>query len=71
MPLCSQSALGTLVEQTPFEIGNDVVLRKTCSIGFSCFPFYSDLDEPISWEQVADIADKALYAAKKPHAMLG
>ncbi len=55
----------SLVEQTAFEIGNDLILRKTCSIGFSCFPFYPDLDETITWEQVADIADKALYAAKK------
>jgi diguanylate cyclase (GGDEF)-like protein len=54
-----------LVEQTPFEIGNDLILHKTCSIGFSCFPFYPNLEESITWEQVADIADKALYAAKK------
>lgn len=54
-----------LVEQTAFEIGNDIVLHKTCSIGFSCFPFYPNLEEKITWEQVADLADKALYAAKK------
>ncbi|MEY4588244.1 MAG: hypothetical protein RL497_320 [Pseudomonadota bacterium] len=54
-----------LVEQTAFDIGNDLVLHKTCSIGFSCFPFYPGMEEEITWEQVADIADKALYAAKK------
>jgi two-component system, sensor histidine kinase ChiS len=54
-----------LVEQTDFDVGNDVILRKTCSIGFACFPFYLDAPDSLTWEQVADIADKALYAAKK------
>ncbi len=52
------------VELTEFDIGEQVV-RKTCSIGFSCYPFYPSVPQAYSWEQVVEIADKCLYAAKK------
>ncbi len=53
------------VEHADFDVGAGVVLHKTCSIGFACFPFYCDRPEDVTWEQVVEIADKALYAAKK------
>jgi diguanylate cyclase (GGDEF)-like protein len=53
------------IEQHPFVLGDGTVLHKTCSIGFACFPFLRDHTDALSWEQVIDIADHALYAAKK------
>ncbi|MDG9667558.1 diguanylate cyclase [Hahella sp. CR1] len=53
------------VEQATFEIGLDESVNKTCSIGFACYPFFTQRPGYLSWEQVADIADCALYAAKR------
>lgn len=54
-----------VVEETEFPIPDGTILRKTCSIGFSCFPFYADDSHNYTWEQVVEVADMALYAAKK------
>lgn len=53
------------VERFNFGIGAEATINKTCSLGFSCFPL--DVSEPqrFSWEHVIDLADQALYAAKK------
>jgi len=53
------------IEQHNFELPDGSILKKTCSIGFACFPFLRDHTLTLSWEQVIDIADRALYAAKK------
>lgn len=53
------------VEQTDFEIGGDAKIKVTCSIGFACYPFYPQAVDAYSWEQVVEIADACLYAAKK------
>lgn len=53
------------VELSEFDIGNGNKLKITCSIGFSCYPFYQNSPESYSWEQVVEIADQCLYAAKK------
>ncbi len=53
------------VEQSEFDVGNGSKLKITCSIGFSCFPFYQDKPEAYNWEHVVEIADQCLYAAKK------
>lgn len=53
------------VEKTPFEMQNGVVIRKTCSVGYSYYPFYQDFPGAFSWEQVVDVADRSLYVAKK------
>lgn len=53
------------VELTEFDIGNGNKLKITCSIGFSCYPFYQNSPEAYTWEQVVEIADQCLYAAKK------
>ena len=51
------------VELAEFDIG-DQLLRKTCSVGFSCYPFYPAHPQTYNWEQVVELADKCLYAAK-------
>lgn len=53
------------IEQHDFRLSDGTILKKTCSIGFACFPFLRDQPMAVSWEQVIDIADRALYAAKK------
>lgn len=40
-------------------------LRKTCSIGFACFPFVPAAPRLLSWSEVVELADQALYLAKK------
>lgn len=56
--------LRELVEQHDFQLPEDRVINKTCSIGYSCFPLMAKKPEAVDWEQVVNIADKALYAAK-------
>lgn len=48
-----------------FELGEGRRQRITCSIGFACFPFYLDAPEQLTWEQVINLADMCLYAAKR------
>jgi len=40
-------------------------LKRTCSIGFNCFPFYLDDPELLSFDETVMLADLALYYAKK------
>lgn len=53
------------VEAFQFNIGNGSPIKRTCSIGYSYYPFYEDSPSTYTWEQVVDIADISLYAAKK------
>lgn len=48
-----------------FDIGGNQMLHKTCSLGFASYPFYPGAPTALTWEQVIDTADRALYAAKK------
>jgi len=58
------------VENYEFSIGKDGagednILKKTCSIGFACYPFSTQDTEALTWNQVIDVADHCMYAAKK------
>jgi diguanylate cyclase (GGDEF)-like protein len=53
------------IEQHNFILPDSGILKKTCSMGFASFPFIQSQPMALSWEQVIDIADHALYAAKK------
>ena len=53
------------IEEHCFNLIGSTSLKKTCSIGFACFPFLPEQPTALSWEQVIDIADRALYAAKR------
>jgi len=48
-----------------FELGEGRRQRITCSIGFACYPFYLDAPGQLGWEQVVNLADMCLYAAKR------
>jgi diguanylate cyclase (GGDEF)-like protein len=52
------------VEAFPFELGNGQVIHKTCSIGYSSFPFFRTDPSKVAWEKVAEVADQCLYTAK-------
>jgi two-component system cell cycle response regulator len=52
------------VNKNPFNLGNNETTHLTCSIGFACHPFLEAQPDLFTWEDVFDIADIALYAAK-------
>jgi diguanylate cyclase (GGDEF)-like protein len=53
------------VESHSFDIGTDTPIHRTCSIGYAFYPFLVDPPDAFSWEQVVDLADHCLYAAKR------
>jgi diguanylate cyclase (GGDEF)-like protein len=52
------------VEQYEFDLGHGHKIFKTCSIGMAAYPFYATKPTAMTWEQVIDTADRALYLAK-------
>lgn len=53
------------IAATAFTLDNGQVVRTTCSIGFACYPFVRTNPDLVSWERVINLADKAMYEAKK------
>lgn len=53
------------VEQFEFQVSDGTIIRMTCSIGFAAYPFLPEDPRRVSWEEVLDIADICLYAAKR------
>lgn len=53
-----------IVAQVAFSLEGDVLVHQTCSVGFACFPFVPAHPRAISWQDVVDIADIALYSVK-------
>lgn len=52
------------VADRDFTLADGLRLAKTCSIGFACLPFLPAHPHLLSWAQVVELADKALYLAK-------
>lgn len=48
-----------------FDIGNGVLLHKTCSVGATAFPMLQTREAGDGWEAALDLADQCLYAAKR------
>ncbi len=48
-----------------FDFGEGDTVRLSCSIGFAFSPFMSSTPDLFSWEQVLDVADRAMYRAKQ------
>jgi diguanylate cyclase (GGDEF)-like protein len=46
-----------------FEVGGGKSVGLTCSVGVAAFPFSPENE--LSWEEVVDLADHGLYAAKR------
>ncbi|MBV8034193.1 ligand-binding sensor domain-containing diguanylate cyclase [Roseateles sp.] len=49
----------------PFDLGGGVRLSLTCSVGFTAFPLCAELPRALDWRAAVDLADAALYQAKK------
>lgn len=56
--------LRAAIAATPFELGDNRLLGRTCSIGFAPYPLRSGMPQQPSWEYVVELADQALYVAK-------
>jgi diguanylate cyclase (GGDEF)-like protein len=52
------------VEQHLFRLPSGEIIRRTCSIGYSVFPFAAEFPDLLTWEQVIAIADAGMYNAK-------
>ncbi len=53
------------IEAHPFLIEGNLTVRCTCSVGFSVYPTFLADTNVFTWEQIVEIADRCLYAAKK------
>lgn len=53
------------VASVPFAIGGGVELSRTCSVGFAVFPLSQAQPDAVSWTATVELADAALYAAKR------
>jgi diguanylate cyclase (GGDEF)-like protein len=53
------------VRNQPFDVGNGVEIHKTCSIGWAPFPWFKDDVNMLSIDNVIEMADRALYIAKR------
>lgn len=69
---CDLTTAGTLAERvraavskTIFRVGEGVVARTSCSIGFATVPFIAQYPQLLNWEQSMNLADAALYRAKQ------
>ncbi len=54
-----------VIRNTPFDVGNGVEVHKTCSIGWAPYPWLKDDVGLLSLDNVIELADKALYLAKR------
>jgi diguanylate cyclase (GGDEF)-like protein len=53
------------VSKEPFDVGNGVEIHKTCSIGWAPLPWFKDDVNMLSIDNVIELADRALYIAKR------
>ncbi|MFH2060096.1 MAG: GGDEF domain-containing protein [Pseudomonadota bacterium] len=47
-----------------FELGSNQTIKRTCSMGFACYPFIPSDPRALDYEQVISIADRCLYISK-------
>lgn len=52
-------------EAWTFQLADGQTLQRSCSVGFASYPFEPRHPEAVGWQQVIDLADMALYAAKR------
>ena len=48
----------------PFDLGNGVMIQKTCSLGYCPYPMAPDHPDALAWQKIVEVADRCLYAAK-------
>ena len=63
--LLAQRVLSAVAD-TPFTIGSpEVLIHRTCSLGWAPFPWFGDNPRQISYEEVLSLADRGLQRAKQ------
>jgi diguanylate cyclase (GGDEF)-like protein len=53
------------IEERAFDVGDDRLIHRTCSVGFASYPFSLTHEQALSWEQVVAVADEARRLAKR------
>ena len=53
------------IRDVPFDVGNGVEIHKTCSIGWAPYPWLLEDVSALTIDNVIELADKALYLAKR------
>lgn len=55
----------TAVAAHGFDLGEERFMwRRTCSVGFACYPASVASPNELTWYQIIDLADECLYTAK-------
>ena len=52
-----------LFREHAFDVGGGQTIPVTCSVGLAAFPFAAGME--LTWEDVVELADRCLYAAKR------
>lgn len=52
-------------EDRVFDLGNGRSGKVTCSLGLVEYPLFSDAKTSLDWEQLVELADRALYRVKR------
>jgi diguanylate cyclase (GGDEF)-like protein len=55
----------SMVAEHLFDLGEEVHTHRTCSVGYASYPLSAKVPELFNWEQVVDLADQCLFAAKR------
>ena len=53
------------VEAHAFRLDDGTLLKRTCSVGFAAYPFSPRRPRACGWQEIVEIADLGLYAAKR------
>ena len=61
--LCSR--ILEAISAAPYRLDNAAEVSLTCSVGWAPFPWIPEAPDALSFEQVIEIADRALYVAKR------
>lgn len=65
LPLGLAERIRRRVASHAFLLPNGKALHRTCSIGFTLYPFLPEAPDWIGWEQCVGLADAGLYLAKE------
>lgn len=55
----------SMVAAHTFDLGQGETLQRTCSLGFAMYPLCPSAPDRFSWQDVVNLADQGLYAAKR------
>lgn len=53
------------VDAHDFRLADGTLLKRTCSVGFAAYPFSTRRPRACGWQEIVEIADRGLYAAKR------